>query len=73
MRRMIGLIAAIILALGAFAGCSETAKETSAVDIVYAKAQELGFDGTLAEFIEIIGRGAKGEPGAAGKDGADVN
>lgn len=46
---------------------SYTQQEILTMNIVYAKAQDLGFQGTLDEFMEIC----KGKDGVAGKDGED--
>lgn len=42
----------------------------TAVETVYAKAQELGFKGTLEEFLELV-KGADGKDGIDGADGKD--
>ena len=67
------LIAAAALTLGAglaFAGCNAQPDSTDAVSEVYARAVELGYDGTLEEFLAQL-RGEDGKDGAPGKDGAD--
>lgn len=65
------LIAAAALTLGAglaFAGCNAQPDSTDAVSEVYARAVELGYDGTLEEFLAQL-RGEDGKDGAPGKDG----
>lgn len=57
------------LALGASAGCAEGEKPLSAQEKVYVQARELGYDGTLEEFLRLVA----GKDGANGKDGASVS
>ncbi len=72
-------IAAAAITLGAgllFAGCDTQADGTDALSEVYAQAVELGYEGTLEDFIaQLRGEdgkdGADGAPGAPGKDGED--
>ena len=67
------LIAAAALTLGAglaFAGCDAQPDSTDAVTEVYARAVELGYDGTLEEFLAQL-RGEDGKDGLPGKDGVD--
>ena len=71
--------AAAAITLGAgllFAGCDTQADGTDALSEVYAQAVELGYEGTLEDFIaQLHGEdgkdGADGAPGAPGKDGED--
>lgn len=42
------------LALGASAGCAEGEKPLSAQEKVYVQARELGYDGTLEEFLRLV-------------------
>ena len=67
----------IAVGLAAFAGCGSLGDSAAgennidpSVEIIYAKAQEYGYRGTLEEFLNIC-KGAKGDPGEKGEDGAD--
>ena len=67
------LASALCLALG-LAACSDGEKanegDTWTMDHLYAKAQELGFEGTLDELIAEF-KGEAGKDGKNGKDGVD--
>ena len=51
-------------------GTPEEELHRSPIEIVYARAQELGFEGTLEEFLAIVA-GEDGKPGKDGEKGAD--
>ncbi len=67
---ILAIAATLCMAFG-IAGCGEEKPQKEQADLwsmerVYAKAQELGFEGTLEELIAMF----KGADGADGKDGA---
>ena len=65
------LTAASFLSAAALAGCNTDNSENAPfydTATVYAQAQDLGYKGTLEEFIELIS-GKDGKDGADGKDG----
>ncbi|MBQ7355822.1 MAG: leucine-rich repeat protein, partial [Clostridia bacterium] len=86
MKKRIFALLLVILSLFVFASCngdgggdgeSGGAFDPNNVTMMsaYAEAQELGFEGTLEEFIELISGkdGAAGKPGADGKDGVGIS
>ena len=77
LQKIAAALLVIGLALGASAGCAEGEKPLSAQEKVYVQARELGYDGTLEEFLRLVahqfqavtekiafavGRGAVGDP-----------
>lgn len=73
----IALAATAMLAATALSACSKKGGNSGEnppyydTATVYAQAQDLGYSGTLEEFIELIS-GEKGEKGENGKDGVSV-
>lgn len=66
---LLALIALMVAALLLPAcGEPETPEPQTAVEIMYAQAQDLGFEGTLDEFLAIVA-GKDGEDGADGANG----
>ena len=66
-----GLLSATMLGTTALAGCNDEGKKDNgllSMQDVYAKAQELGFEGTLEELIAMF-KGDKGDTGAQGEKG----
>ena len=66
---------AVLFGACAFGNGGETSGGTEngwSVETVYAQAQELGYEGSLQEFIALVSGkdGADGQDGADGKDGA---
>ncbi len=65
----LSLISALCCGL-ALAACGDDGEETWSMQRVYERAQDLGFEGSLEELIQMF-KGERGEPGKDGKDGKD--
>ncbi len=78
---LIGLLACLTVGCAAvgLSACGEESKKPASggetvwtVETVYAKAQDLGYEGSLEEFLETVkgAQGAQGEKGDKGETGA---
>ena len=75
--RVVASILAVIMSAGFAFGCGDKDNDSSSsespavwtMETVYAKAQDLGYEGSLEEFIATV-TGAKGDKGDKGDDGA---
>ncbi len=71
---MLAIVSALCLAFGLTAcggGRDNAEEDTWTMNRLYAKAQELGFEGTLDELIDMF-KGDKGDDGEDGKDGVGI-
>ena len=67
---MLSLLAVAIFSVGCKDTTQDSQQELWSMQKVYSKAQDLGFEGSLDDLIELF-KGEKGDKGDKGNDGAD--